>query len=41
MGMPLLDNLNLDEAAMVARERKRWTLFMASPLVVQGGTGSP
>ena len=42
MGMPLLDNLNLDEAAVVARKRQRWTFyFMASPLVVKGGTGAP
>jgi kynurenine formamidase len=42
MGMPLLDNLNLDALADEARKREQWTFFfMASPLIVNGGTGSP
>ncbi len=40
--MPLLDNLNLGGLAREAQARKRWTLlFIASPLRVPGGTGSP
>ncbi len=42
LGMPLLDNLNLEDLAREARARKRWTfLFIAAPLRVPGGTGSP
>lgn len=42
LGMPLLDNLNLDPLAREARQRGRWTfLFVASPLRVPVGTGSP
>ena len=42
LGMPLLDNLNLEDLAGEAQVRKRWTfLFVAAPLRVQGGTGSP
>jgi kynurenine formamidase len=42
MGMPLLDNLNLEAAVTAARKEKKWTFFfMASPLIVNGGTGSP
>ena len=42
LGMPLLDNLDLDRLAREARQRGRWTfLFVASPLRVPGGTGSP
>ena len=42
LGMPLLDNLDLDALADAARERNRWEfLFMGSPLRVEGGTGSP
>lgn len=42
LGMPLLDNLDLDALAEAAVERNRWEfLFIASPLRVQGGTGSP
>ncbi len=42
LGMPILDNLDLGPVAEAARERNRWTfLFVASPLRVMGGTGSP
>jgi kynurenine formamidase len=42
LGMPVLDNLDLDPLAGEARQRGRWTfLFVASPLRVPGGTGSP
>jgi len=42
LGMPLLDNLDLDPLAREARQRGRWTfLFVGSPLRVPGGTGSP
>ncbi len=42
LGMPLLDNLNLEDLAREAQARQRWTfLFVAAPLRVPGGTGSP
>ena len=42
LGMPLLDNLNLEDLAREAQARERWTfLFVAAPLRVPGGTGSP
>tara|TARA_B100001109_G_scaffold251757_1_gene246701 strand:- start:646 stop:1659 length:1014 start_codon:yes stop_codon:yes gene_type:complete len=42
MGMPILDNLNLDEVAEQAVKLDRHTfLFVASPLKIPGGTGSP
>jgi kynurenine formamidase len=42
MGMPILDNLNLDEVAAAAAARNRWTfLFVGAPLRIPGGTGSP
>ena len=42
LGMPILDNLNLDVLAYEARQRNRWTfLFVGAPLRVPGGTGSP
>jgi len=42
LGMPLLDNLDLDPLAREARQRGRWTfLFVGVPLRVPGGTGSP
>ena len=42
LGMPLLDNLNLEDLAREAQARKRWEfLFVAAPLRVPGGTGSP
>jgi kynurenine formamidase len=42
LGMPILDNFNLDDVSVAARQRNRWTfLFVAAPLRVVGGTGSP
>ena len=42
LGMPILDNLDLDPVAREALQRKRWTfLFIGAPLRVPGGTGSP
>ena len=42
MGMPIFDNLNLDEVATAAETRNRWTfLFVGAPLRIPGGTGSP
>ena len=42
LGMPLLDNLDLEALAVEARQRNRWEfLFVGMPLRVPGGTGSP
>ena len=42
LGMPILDNLDLDALAREARQRDHWTfLFVGLPLRVRGGTGSP
>lgn len=42
MGMPLLDNLDLEDVAREAAERDRHTfLFVGAPLPVMGGVGSP
>lgn len=42
LGMPILDNLDLDAVAVAAKERNRWEfLFVGAPLRVPGGTGSP
>ncbi len=42
MGMPLLDNANLDDLADACAEAGRYEfLLMVAPLRVQGGTGSP
>jgi len=42
MGMPIFDNLDLETLSMTARVRDRATfLFVAAPLKVVGGTGSP
>lgn len=42
MGMPLLDNADLEGLAATCAELQRWEfLFMVSPLIVLGGTGSP
>ena len=41
-GMPILDNLDLEAVAELVNEHKRSTfMFVASPLRVPGGTGSP
>ena len=42
MGMPLLDNLDLDELAKEAAARGRWTfLLTVAPIRFPGGLGSP
>jgi kynurenine formamidase len=42
MGMPLLDNMDLDRLAAACVEENRWEfLFVTAPLRVPGGTGSP
>ena len=42
LGMPLLDNLDLDELAKFAQKTNKWEfLFVGAPLRVRGGTGSP
>ncbi len=42
LGMPILDNLDLDALAAAAKQRNRWEfLFIGAPLRVPGGTGSP
>lgn len=42
MGMPLFDNLDLEEVARVAAEEERWEfMLVAAPLAVPGATGSP
>jgi kynurenine formamidase len=42
MGMPLLDYLHLDDLAAACQEAGRWEfLFVAVPLRIAGGTGSP
>ena len=42
LGMPMLDNLDLEAVARAAAERNRSTfLFVGAPLRVLGGTGSP
>ena len=42
LGMPLIDNTNLDPLAEYAKKEERHEfLFVISPLNIQGGTGSP
>ncbi len=42
MGMPIFDNLDLDAATAEAQAQNRWEfLFVAAPLRIPGGTGSP
>jgi kynurenine formamidase len=42
MGMPILDNCDLEKVSREAEARKRWTfLLTVAPLAVEGGTGSP
>jgi kynurenine formamidase len=42
MGMPLLDNADLDALAAMCTQLGRWEfLLVVAPLRVQGGTGSP
>ena len=41
MGMPILDNCDLEELSQAAQQRKRWDfLITTSPLAVPGATGS-
>jgi len=42
MGIPLLDNLQLEPVAAEAKKRNRWTFTVAiTPLNIPRGTGSP
>ena len=42
MGMPLLDNLNLEEISKEAKRQNKWEFFISvQPLRFKGGTGSP
>jgi kynurenine formamidase len=42
MGMPLLDNMDLDRLAAACARSTRWTfLFVGAPLRIKEGTGSP
>jgi kynurenine formamidase len=42
MGIPILDNCNLEALSQAASDRRRWEfLLTAAPLAVEGGTGSP
>jgi hypothetical protein len=41
MGMPLIENLDLEELARQAAAQRRWTfLLVLAPLNVRGATGS-
>lgn len=42
MGMPILDNLDLEAVSEACSARKRWAFQLTvAPLAVEGGTGSP
>src|SRR6185503_17577469 len=42
MGMPLIDNADLDALSEAAERRRRWTYCLTiNPLRVPGGTGGP
>ena len=42
MGVPILDNLDLERLSDTAAKQNRWEfLLTAAPLAVEGGTGSP
>jgi kynurenine formamidase len=42
MGVPIIDNCDLEAVSEAAAERKRWAfLLTVAPLAVEGGTGSP
>jgi kynurenine formamidase len=42
LGVPIIDNADLERVAEEARKRGRWEfLFTLAPLRVEGGTGSP
>ncbi|MFB7669119.1 cyclase family protein [Kitasatospora sp. NPDC056138] len=42
MGLPLIDNMDLEDLARACARNARWEfLFVAAPLHIPGGTGSP
>ena len=42
MGLPVIDNVNLERLSDACAELGRYEfLFVASPLIIPGGTGSP
>ena len=42
LGLPLLDNLELERLAEACAEEDRWAfLLTVAPLVIEGGTASP
>jgi hypothetical protein len=42
MGMPILDNADLEALSETCAELNRWEFMLfVAPLVVKGGTGSP
>jgi kynurenine formamidase len=42
MGMPLIDNMSLEDLAVACADLDRWEfLFAMAPLRIPGGTGSP
>ena len=42
LGAPIIDNCDLERLSVLASEQGRWEFFfLASPLAVPGGTGSP
>jgi hypothetical protein len=42
MGLPILDNCDLEGVSEAAAARERWTfLVTVAPLAVEGGTASP
>ncbi len=42
MGMPIIDNADFEELARACAELSRWEFqFVISPLIIDGGTGSP
>jgi kynurenine formamidase len=42
MGVPIIDNCDLEEVSLYATIQQKWEfLFLACPLAVPGGTGSP
>jgi kynurenine formamidase len=42
MGVPIIDNCDLEQLSITAAKQGRWEfLFVAAPLPVEGGTGSP
>ena len=42
MGMPLVDNVTLEDLAVACQELERWEFMVTvAPLIIWGGTGSP